>query len=574
MRQLLLLCDGTNNNLSGGEKDTHVVRLAEVLSATHPPQGTERLVYYDPGVGNPAQTPGTSLTDKLHRQKMRVDGLAFGHGIYENITEGYLFLMRYYRAATPSTPADQLWFFGFSRGAFTARSIAGLVNRFGILPPHLENLVPTLLHVYFAEEPRAMDSIAKQIERLFTQQPPAPPKPFIHFVGVWDTVEAVGYGPFAMKITATAGLKGKRFVHVRQALALDEQRFQFAPRVYEELNGDIELAEGKTGTLVQLWFRGNHCDVGGGHPLEESALSKAPFVWLLDEAIAQGLALQDHAGRTLDGAQAWVLQHKVDGPHTVHSELHRTPWWAVTGLQVRDTFVTFEDKQHQQRSRRIVMEEHPSAGPSHTAPVASVWAQGVVNKGGWWVALVFTLALWVFQGVLLQSRPITAWDCTWAGLWPWLCAVVQPVWDFQQWQWAPWVLPSLGGWMQQGRDFAQPAWAVFWDFGFIVAYTRLLAPLYARSFASAIGWLRTGTRVPYVLNRLGLAFLCLVIADITENLLTWAALATIHLNQPFLSAELGVAVALASAVKWLGFAGVVCLILGWWGLRLRASIGH
>lgn len=570
MRQLILLCDGTNNNLSGGEKDTHVVRLAEVLSATHPPQGTERLVYYDPGVGNPAHTPGTSLTDKLHRLKMRVDGLAFGHGIYENITEGYLFLMRNYRAATPCTPADQLWFFGFSRGAFTARSIAGLVNRFGILPPHLENLVPTLLHVYFAEDPTAVAPIARQIECLFTQQPPAPPKPFIHFVGVWDTVASVGWGPFAMEITATAGLKDKRFVHVRQALALDEHRLQFAPRVYAEPNGDIALAEGKTGTLVQLWFRGNHCDVGGGHPQAESALSRTPFVWLLDEAIAKGLALHHSAGQPLDAQQAWaLLQEKHDQP-LIHSELQRTPWWAVAGVQVRDTFVTLEDKQHPQRRCRITMEEHPSAAQSHP----SVWPQCVVNRC-WWMALVLLVILWALQGCLLKEQALPAWDFTWAGLWPWLwacvCAVTQSVWAFQHWQWAAWGLPSLGGWMQQGRDFAQPAWAVFWDLGVIAAYTRLLAPLYTHHFAKATGWLRTGTRVPQVLNLLGLAFPCLVLADLAENLLTWAALATIHLNQPFLSAELGVAVALASAVKWLGFAGVLCLILGWRAVRLRVK---
>jgi len=137
MQQLVLLCDGTNNNLTGGASDTHLVTLAELLRAD---PDADRTVFYDPGVGNPGEVPGITLWDKARRLFERIDSLAFGRGVFDNIAEGYLFLMRHWRSHD-----DQIWLFGFSRGAFTARSIGGLINRFGILEPHLESLVPTLL---------------------------------------------------------------------------------------------------------------------------------------------------------------------------------------------------------------------------------------------------------------------------------------------------------------------------------------------------------------------------------------------------------------------------------------------
>ena len=141
-RQIVLLCDGTNNNLTGQHEDTNVVKLCTLLAADPDPQ---RLVFYDPGVGNPGELPGATTWDQFRRTLDRVSGLAFGRGVYENMVESYLFLMRHYR------PGDQIFIFGFSRGAFTARSVAGLVNLFGILRPHMESMVPTLLHVYFAD---------------------------------------------------------------------------------------------------------------------------------------------------------------------------------------------------------------------------------------------------------------------------------------------------------------------------------------------------------------------------------------------------------------------------------------
>ena len=212
-RQLVVFCDGTNNNLTGGRNDTNTVKLCELLAGS---ADGAQLVFYDPGVGNPAELPGSTLVDGWHRWSERLAGLAFGRGVYENIAESYLFLMRNYRSG------DEIYIFGFSRGAFTARSVAGLVNQFGILQPHMESMVITLVHVYFSDrslDPAAARGIAAQTARLFVA--PDARNVELQFVGVWDTVASVGMWPFSARFTALPTVGGKRFRHVRQALALD-----------------------------------------------------------------------------------------------------------------------------------------------------------------------------------------------------------------------------------------------------------------------------------------------------------------------------------------------------------------
>ena len=92
-RQLVLLCDGTNNNLTGRRNDTNLVKLAELLAAS---PDAQRLLCYDPGVGNPGELPGATTWDQLQRRLERIGGLAFGRGVFENMAESYLFLMRHY----------------------------------------------------------------------------------------------------------------------------------------------------------------------------------------------------------------------------------------------------------------------------------------------------------------------------------------------------------------------------------------------------------------------------------------------------------------------------------------------
>ena len=565
MRQVILLCDGTNNNLTGAHNDTHVVTLAEVLRRDPDP---DRLVFYDPGVGNPGQLPGTTAWDKARRQFERVQGLAFGRGVFDNIAEGYLFLMRHWRG-----DADQIWLFGFSRGAFTARSIGGLVNRFGILQPHMESMVPSLLQLYFSDASPRGDAIARQAARLFTVGPERHPD--IHFVGVWDTVASVGTWPFSLRIKARPTLQGKHFVHVRQALALDEHRAQFVPRAYAEPNGPTQLAGGAEGSVVQQWFRGSHCDVGGGYAMADAAMARAPVAWLIAEAVQCGLRLR-HDGQPVasEAEAAHVVSHTVTNvlgapdpswpvPATplLHSELQRSPVWALTGLAMRDTRFAMIDGNDDVPVR---MAEHPSVGAwsGGAFPASTVWQRHAL--GAWWWVHLGLIALWMLAlGQLLQGTaevPSTLWGSV-RELFAQAASYLKTNAQFQAWQLTA-VLSIDGSWWHALSSFGAPRWAVVWDLGLIASYAYVLAALATRAFAGAAGLNRLGLPVPTLLNRLGWALPLMVFADVGENLFTWVAITLGHAELWALAGVARLGMAACATAKFVGLAGVLVLVVG------------
>ena len=336
-RQLLVFCDGTNNTLTGNVNDTNVLRLFEQVAAAHDEQ--QRL-HYDPGVGSPDALPSTDLGESFARKWERISGLAAGRGVFENIGEAYAFVVREYR------PGDEIWLFGFSRGAFTARSVSGLIHLFGIVKPEHAGLVDTLLRVYFSEfdaksraTGRTRREIAEQVRRSFTT--PQGREAWVHFIGVWDTVASVGLPPFSLRISSRATIREKRIRHVRQALALDEHRRPFQPRLYSDPNAG---GPGDRQSLRQVWFRGAHCDVGGGY--EESGLANDALEWMVDEARACGLrcapARQWDATDTRRGRRA--IERRV------HDALYETALWAVGGMGMRDTAPC---RRHERRRHRL-----------------------------------------------------------------------------------------------------------------------------------------------------------------------------------------------------------------------------
>lgn len=562
MRQLLILCDGTNNSLTGTEADTHVVTLAELLGADPDP---ERILYYDPGVGNPGEIPGTTLWDKARRRYERIEGLAFGRGVYDNIAEGYRFLMHRWRG-----PDDQIWLFGFSRGAFTARSIGGLVNRFGILEPHLDSLLPTLLHLYFAEPSARVNAISAQVSRLFASTE----RPSIHFVGVWDTVATVGTWPFNLRFHVRPDLAGKRFVHVRQALALDEHRAQFVPRAYAQDNGPYRTADGEEGAVVQLWFRGAHCDVGGGADPSSGVIARAPLAWLVTEAVGCGLRLH-HQGQPLDreertaAAVSQTIARLSKGPdpvaagtarRVINDELRRMPIWALTGLALRDT-------------RRVTIDGGPDVS-THMAehPSVAEWAARYPRDTVWrtpgpglrfWVHLGLIPCWLLVLGQLLHGLPAGV-----EGAWASFTQVFQDAGTylsenlrFQRWQLAALFLTD-GTWWSEAQRFHAPRWALVWDLALILSYAYVLACLASRAFTHAAGLNRLGRPVPTALRVLGWALPLAVFADLGENLASWATISLGHAELWLLASVGRAAILICTLGKLTGLLGVAALVLG------------
>ncbi|MBQ0934224.1 DUF2235 domain-containing protein [Ideonella paludis] len=547
-RQLIVLCDGTNNNLTGGREDTHVVRLAELLHA-HPDPA--RLVFYDPGVGNPGELPGATWWDGAKHFAERVAGLAFGRGVYENIAECYSFLMQHWQ------PGDQLFIFGFSRGAFTARSVAGLINQFGLLDSHMGSMVPTLVHLYFADR-GAMDAqrqaISEQARRLFTSADSRSVD--IQFVGVWDTVASVGFGPFSAQFTAAPTVADKAFIHVRQALALDEQRAQFLPRPYAAPNGPHLSRSGREGSLVQLWFRGDHSDVGGGHRRDEAGLARWPLAWVTSEAVQCGLRLRGPEGLMLSEAQVLQAAAALPGavPDTasglVHSRTRSTPWWALSGLAVRDPArVVLEGAP----DPRIQAQAHPSvAALGAQWPQASVWGQ----RSAWsWplpvAGLLMMLIPWAMAAVLAPGAPVL-----WAGLGQ---VAALAAWQLQAW---------MGAALPAGISPSAVQKALALDLLFIAAYATVLAAWAVAAFARVARLRQVGQRPSPLLQKLGWALPVAVAADLAEDAVTLAWLCWPTEGLAAVKLLLAVAMALCAALKCLGLTGVLALLV--WGRVARA----
>ncbi len=307
-RNLVVCCDGTGN-IWGGGGDTNVVLLIQALH-----KDANQLVFYDPGVGSATNLPSISPWERIKVLAARLWGLAFGQGIYENILQAYAFLVQHYRTG------DQIYVFGFSRGAFTARCVAGMVNLFGVIRCGGEAMLPSMVRLYFSAPGQAngagmsRQDLANELRSNFCVEGA---DARVHFIGVWDTVESVG-GLRSKSITSAATVKGKAFDHVRQALALDELRAPYKPRVYDEANFDTGIQ-----SLQQRWYPGAHCDVGGSYP--QRGLSNATLRWMLEQAQDKGLALHSTALER-------IVANSAD---LAHNQAFSLPLWALLGLRRR-----------------------------------------------------------------------------------------------------------------------------------------------------------------------------------------------------------------------------------------------
>jgi uncharacterized protein (DUF2235 family) len=544
-RQLVILCDGTSNSLDV-KVGTNVARLLASLDPDNPRQ----KIFYDPGVGSASYAPSTTLWDRFKQKLDRLMGLAFGRGVFENVGQAYEFLMREYQAG------DQIFIFGFSRGAFTARSVVGLVNAFGLLPAHSSNLISTLMNVYFSKP--SDDSFTRLGQKLLRWKknpnrdtlrkkvrsecvPAARQHIPIFFVGIWDTVASLGIPPFDRQIPVLATManpdgSAKCFQHVRQALALDEHRFMFLPRLYVDADRDfpegIEPAQCSTQTLQQRWFAGAHCDVGGTYGNNQT-ISHAALMWLAKEAKALNLEMDL---RSLKQSQPEA------GAATIHSEMFDMPFWVVAGMHVRDTSVAAGEP--------FALN---GALPALSYPQDTVWKD---RRSGWtWglAALCFMLFYWASGWAALGYGREQLSDPQ-----AWRSVLCEPV------RMAMWQLQALLGDcnpIQYGAQANLKA-AVFWDTLMILAYAYLLGRMMGRSFASLAGLNTLRAQPRRWLNALGLGLTMLVVGDLIENILTVIWLSWPATTWPLVLGATNLLVTLFSLLKLIGF-GMCLTLVGW-----------
>ena len=293
-RNLVVCCDGTWND-PGDEDDgipapTNVFRLfnavdvdAVDVDATDPPQ----LTRYQAGVG----TEGP--LDKLA-------GGAMGFGLGHDIRDCYYWLADKYR------PGDRLFLFGFSRGAFTARSLAGMICRFGIVESRDEEALGDLVQQVYRRGYRNDDGL----QHIAFVEDSAQ----VHFLGVWDTVGAFGVPDDKVLLQWLDNPARYRFhdvslspnvAHARHAVAIDERRGSFSPTLW-----DPESRKNHP-DVRELWFPGVHADVGGGY--KERGLADGALAWMMDEAAEHGLRYRSGAADRLSPDPEDVLHDSRKG---------------------------------------------------------------------------------------------------------------------------------------------------------------------------------------------------------------------------------------------------------------------
>ena len=269
MKRLVVCCDGTWNK-PDQVCPTNVVRVKNALAAKDA-EGHDQIAHYVKGVGT--------------KPRERWIGGGLGVGLSSNVQDAYRFLVERYE------PGDTLYFFGFSRGAFTARSTAGLVRNAGILRPEHSGRIEDAYELYRSDdeedEPGGRNAVKFRADHSY-------PDARIHFIGVWDTVGALGMPvgparpPFISRLWRFHDTTLSSWVdHAYHAVSIDERRRPFKPTLWVEKEDEAPPPEQ---TVEQVWFAGVHSDVGGGYP--DPSLAELPLCWMVAKAEACGLAFQ------------------------------------------------------------------------------------------------------------------------------------------------------------------------------------------------------------------------------------------------------------------------------------------
>ncbi|HEV7321354.1 MAG TPA: DUF2235 domain-containing protein [Ensifer sp.] len=373
---LIVCCDGTWNTPdqveAGLPAPTNVVKFRNAL-ASMDKDGQEQRPYYHTGVG----TDG-GLWD-------RVAGGGMGEGLDKNIMSGYNWLARNYE------PGAKIWLIGFSRGAYTVRSLGGMISRCGLLKAAemdektIWSSIEALFRSYRLPEKDTKPAIASKKMPFHGVKVGDKSKGSIpiHFVGVWDTVGALGI-PDDLALLNLLDDPAKHSFHdtnlspivanARHAIAIDETRQSFAPTLWTNVEDRP--------TVKQIWFPGVHGDVGGGYG--RCGLSDGALRWMIEEARALDLNFRENIEQQLAADPLGQLHDSVTG---VFKSLKTRP---------RDVPLFSEDS--------IAL--HRSAKDRHNTPPLSqgdYWKTKRIDDGQEVTIDVFARERWNFSGIFLEA---------------------------------------------------------------------------------------------------------------------------------------------------------------------------
>jgi uncharacterized protein (DUF2235 family) len=287
-RNLVVCLDGTNNQF--GDVNTNVVRLIQVIDRDQ----RKQRIYYDPGVGT---LPEPGVATWIGKKISEGIGLSFGAGLTWKVQEAYSYLMEMWE------PDDRVFIFGFSRGAYSARVLAGVLHAFGLLPRGAQNMLPYMMRLYARAcgERKALNGqvgwwqkLCSNFRRTFSRAvtPEDQERHFpVYFLGLWDTVSSVGWIWNPDKFPFTA--RNPSVQIARHAVSIDERRWFYRQNSLKQARPLQDLKE--------YWFAGVHSDVGGGYselfsskpPQSYAGIWRNSFEWMVQEAMAKGILIDE-----------------------------------------------------------------------------------------------------------------------------------------------------------------------------------------------------------------------------------------------------------------------------------------
>ena len=278
-KKLIICSDGTWQKINV-TYPTNVAKIKEAIEAANSP---DQQVFYDPGVGT-------------RNRIAKLFGGAFGWGLKKNIKDCYRFLCNNYKQG------NSIYLFGFSRGAYTVRSLAGLIYKCGLLKKGRNKLINRAMRLYRDRDTHPDDSKAVAFRKKYSHSnPETDNRPLITFLGCWDTVGALGVPDISPKFTLDKKINRKYkfhdtklsniIQHARHAVAIDERRKVFDVTPMTQSNGARERGT----DLKQVWFTGDHGCIGGGEKVKEP-LSDIALYWMMQEL----LSLKAVPGLSLD----------------------------------------------------------------------------------------------------------------------------------------------------------------------------------------------------------------------------------------------------------------------------------
>jgi hypothetical protein len=244
-------------------------------------------------------------------------GLGFGAGLLRYVGDAYRFLMNEYQ------DGDRIYLFGFSRGAYTVRALAGMIHMYGLLHVGNEGMIPYILKMY-ARRTRSAGGMVPSLQEADGFKRTFCRNPKLHVVGVWDTVSSVGmiWDPLMLPYTA----QNPSMVHGVHALAIDERRCFFRNNLW---GAPLPKQPGEEAqTIHQVWFAGEHSDIGGAYPSAQCGLAQITLEWMLCQVVNFGLLVDPQRVQVVLGRVPPPPPIAPDPARPIHNSLTWC-WWPL-----------------------------------------------------------------------------------------------------------------------------------------------------------------------------------------------------------------------------------------------------